>query len=44
VASAGNSHVVQFKNEEEEQSKCYTFLWASEKFYLQGMSQFLLLT
>lgn len=41
---AGNSHIVQFKSEEEEQTKCYTYLWASEKCYLQGMSLFLLLT
>jgi len=36
-----NQLVVAFDSPEQEAQKLYIYLWVSEKYFLQGMSQFL---
>ena len=40
AVEAQSTQQIVFKNDEERQASGYKFLWVSEKFYLQGIIQF----
>ena len=38
-----NQNLIVYDSEEEQAAKFYSFLWISEKYFLEGMCQFLLI-